>query len=89
MQGKGLTLVPVQDLTELEQMVLRALPSLVLVDADSTGAQGLAVCTRLKADPYTAIAPLVAVIGRHVTERVKQWFGAWADEVVTPLFEPS
>jgi diguanylate cyclase (GGDEF)-like protein len=89
MQGKGLTVVPVHDATELEQMVLRALPSLVLVDADSTGAQGLALCARLKADPYTAIAPLVAVAGRHVTERVQEWFGAGADEVVTPLFEPN
>ncbi|MGH7538240.1 MAG: hypothetical protein ACREMF_06375, partial [Gemmatimonadales bacterium] len=71
MHGKGLTLVPVSDPAELEQMVLRALPSLVLVDADSTGAQGLAACARLKADPYTAIAPLVAVAGRHVTQRVK------------------
>ncbi len=89
MNGKGLTVVPVHDATELEQMVLRALPSLVLVDADSTGAEGLALCTRIKADPYTAIAPLVVVAGRHVTERVQEWFSAGADEVVTPLFEPN
>lgn len=89
MNGKGLTVIPVHDATELEQMVLRALPSLVLVDADSTGAEGLALCTRIKADPYTAIAPLVAVAGRHVTERVQEWFSAGADEVVTPLFEPN
>ena len=89
MRGKGLTVVPVHDPAELEQMVLRALPTLVLVDADSTGAQGLALSSRLKADPYMAIAPLVAVTGRHVTERVQEWFGAGADEVVTPLFEPT
>jgi GGDEF domain-containing protein len=88
MQGRGLRLSCVRDPAELEQMVLRALPALVLVDADSTGADGLALCGRLKADPYTAIAPLVALSGRHATEHVRAWFAAGADEVVTPLFEP-
>jgi diguanylate cyclase (GGDEF)-like protein len=89
MQGKGKTLIPVHDAAELEQMVLRALPALVLVDADSTGSTGLEVCRRLKQDPFTAIAPLVATSGRHQTERVMEWFGAGADEVVTPLLEPA
>ena len=89
MQQSGKQPIPVHDPVELEQMVLRALPSLVLVDADSTGAQGLEACRRLKVDPYTAIVPLVAVTGRHVTERVMEWFSAGADEVVTPLFESS
>lgn len=89
MQQNGKQSIPVHDPAELEQMVLRALPSLVLVDADSTGAQGLDACRRLKVDPYTAIVPLVAVTGRHVTERVMEWFSAGADEVVTPLFESS
>jgi len=89
MQQSGKQPIPVHDPVELEQMVLRALPSLVLVDADSTGAQGLDACRRLKVDPYTAIVPLVAVTGRHVTERVMEWFSAGADEVVTPLFESS
>lgn len=89
MQGSGRTLVPVHDPIELEQMVLRALPSLVLVDADATGARGLELCRRLKTDPFTAIAPLVAVSGRHTTARVMEWFSAGADEVITPLLEPS
>ncbi len=89
MEKSGKQPIPVHDPVELEQMVLRALPSLVLVDADSTGSQGLDACRRLKVDPYTAIVPLVAVTGRHVTERVMEWFSAGADEVVTPLFESS
>ena len=87
--GKGLTVVPVHEPAVVEQMVLRALPSLVLVDVDATGAQGLELCRRLKADPYTAIVPLAAVAGRHTTDRVGEWFGAGADEVITPLFESS
>jgi len=84
--GKGLTIVPVPDPTLLEQMVLRSLPSLVVIDADG-GKQGLELCARLKADSYAAIVPLAAVSGRHATDQVEAWFQAGADEVITPLFE--
>jgi len=86
--GKGLTVILLQDPGEVEQRVLRSLPQLVVVDADGHEAQGMQLCTRLKADPYTAIVPLAAVAGRHATDRVQAWFAAGADEVLTPLFEP-
>jgi len=86
--GKGLTIIPLREPVEVEQRVLRSLPQLVVVDADGHEAQGIQLCSRLKADPYTAIVPLAAVAGRHVTDRVQEWFAAGADEVLTPLFEP-
>ena len=86
--ARGLTVVPVNDPTTLTQMVLRALPAMVLIDVDATGAMGLELCQQLKGDPYTAIVPLAAWAGRHATELVQRWFGAGADEVITPLFEP-
>jgi len=87
--GRGLEVVPLVEPADVEQRVLRALPQLVLIDADGAGAAGLALCRRLKADPYTAIVPLAAVASRHATERVREWFEAGADEVITSLFEPS
>src|SRR5881409_1303447 len=69
-------------------MVLRSLPSIVVIDADG-GKQGLELCARLKADSYAAIVPLAAVSGRHATDQVEAWFQAGADEVITPLFEPA
>ena len=86
--GKSAGLVHVSDPAVVQQMVLRALPLLVLVDADSDGPTSLELCARLKGDPYTAIVPLAAVAGRHVTDRVREWFAAGADEVLTPLLEP-
>ena len=86
--GKGLTIIPLREPAEVEQRVLRSRPQLVVVDADGHEAQGIQLCSRLKADPYTAIVPLAAVAGRHVTDRVQEWFAAGADEVLTPLFEP-
>jgi diguanylate cyclase (GGDEF)-like protein len=87
-EEKHFTLVPVSDPAVILQMVMRALPLLVLVDADAGGTVTLELCAKLKADPYTAIVPLAAVAGRHATERVHEWFAAGADEVITPLFEP-
>jgi diguanylate cyclase (GGDEF)-like protein len=72
----------------VEERVLRALPTLVVVDADSAGEEGMELCSRLKGDPYTAIVPLAVVINRHATDAVRRWFAAGADEVITPLFEP-
>jgi GGDEF domain-containing protein len=86
--GKGLPVDTVPQAAAVEERVLRALPMLVVVDADSAGDEGLALCARLKADPYTAIVPLAAVTNRHATDVVRSWFGAGADEVITPLFEP-
>jgi len=87
--GKGLTIIPVPDPAALQEMVLRSLPQLVVIDADATGATGLELCARLKSDSYSAIVPLAAVITRHTTNGVKSWFAAGADEVITPLFEPA
>ena len=86
-EGRGLTIVRVHDAAVLEEMVLRSLPSLVAIDADGSGAAGLALCKQLKADSYSAIVPLAAVATRHTTNGVKSWFAAGADEVITPAFE--
>src|SRR6266699_1200907 len=86
--GKGLTIVPVPDPADVEQRVLRSLPQLVVIDADG-GPQGLALCARLKADSYSAIVPLAVLTSRHTTDRVQEWFTAGADEVISPLFEPT
>jgi GGDEF domain-containing protein len=85
--GKGLTIIPVPDPVEVEQMVRRSLPRLVVIDAEG-GPLGFELCSRLKADSYSAIVPLAVLASRHTTERVQQWFAAGADEVITGLFEP-
>ncbi len=87
-EGRGLTVVPVHEPAAAEELVLRSLPALVVIDADGSGAAGLELCARLKSDSYSAIVPLAAVATRHTTDAAKRWFAAGADEVITPLFEP-
>jgi len=81
-------IVTLGDPGEVEQRVLRARPALVLIDADGQSGDGVALCRRLKGDPYTAVVPLAAIASRHATEQVRGWFAAGADEVITALFEP-
>jgi len=73
----------------VEERVLRGLPTLVVIDADSAGDEGMQLCARLKGDAYTAIVPL-AVCDQIATRRTPCGSGSprGADEVITPLFEP-
>src|SRR5881394_3218186 len=86
--GKGWPIIPLPQAGGVEERVLRAPPTLVVIDAESAGDAGMQRCAKLKSDAYTAIVPLVVVTSRHATDTVRKWFAAGADEVITPLFEP-
>src|SRR5262249_59862896 len=86
--GNGWPIISLADAAAVEERVLRAPPSLVVIDAESAGDDGMKLCARLKSDAYTAIVPLAVVTNRHATDAVRKWFAAGADEGITPLFEP-
>ena len=86
--GKAMPVISLPEASGVEERVLRLPPTLVVVDADSAGEEGMQLCARLKGDAYTAIVPLAVVTNRHATDTVRRWFAAGADEVITPLFEP-
>ena len=86
--GKGFPSVIVADSAEIEDMTLRTLPAMVLVDGNGDNSGGLRLTQRLKSDPYTAIVPIAFLEDAHVERRVHEAFRAGADEVITPLFDP-
>jgi GGDEF domain-containing protein len=86
-QDKGLPLVNHVHRAAIETMAVRNPPVLVIIDADGAGEEGLQLCRKLKADPYTAVVPVVFVAGNHVSQLVGEWFQSGADEVITPLYE--
>ncbi len=86
--GKGFPSIAVDDAAQIEQMTLRALPAMVLVDGDGAPSEGRALCQRLKADPYTAIVPVAFLVDDHGDANVHAAFRAGADEVLTPIFDP-
>jgi GGDEF domain-containing protein len=73
---------------EIEGMVLRGHPCVLFVDAEQTGAAGLELIRRLKADAFTGITPVVALVTDHDSAAVRRWFDAGADEVLTGYFSP-
>lgn len=89
MNGKAYPLIHLRNRSDAVAVALRSPPLLIVVDADAAGPEGPALCRALKDDPYTAIVPVAFLSGRHAAERVRDWFAAGADEVITPLFEPS
>ena len=86
--GKGFPSVALGDAAQIESMTLRTLPALLLVDGNGDSSHGLALCRRLKADPYSAIVPVAFLEDAHIENRVHDAFRAGADEVLTPIFDP-
>lgn len=87
--GKGYPVIRIQDVASVEAAARRRLPVLIVIDGDAAGADALALCRTLKADPYTAVVPVALISKRHAAPVVQAWFEAGADEVLTPLFEPA
>lgn len=87
--GKGLAAVAMDDAAQIESVTLRTLPALVLVDGNGDATRGLALTRTLKSDPYTAIVPVAFLESAHDERRVHEAFAAGADEVLSPVFDPT
>ena len=74
---------------EIHAIVLRGHPSMLFVDADASGNDGLELVRRLKSDAFTAIVPVTAIFATHEAAQVQEWFAAGTDEVLTGLFPPA
>ncbi len=85
-ESRDLPLQVLPDAAEVHSIILRGFPAFLFVDADATGADGVALVRRLKRDAFTAIVPVVMLSGRHDPDRVESWFAAGTDEVITSLF---
>ncbi|HXI22011.1 MAG TPA: diguanylate cyclase [Gemmatimonadales bacterium] len=88
-EARELPLLALSDPAEVQAIILRGFPCFLFVEADGTGAAGLALVRTLKSDAFTAIVPVVLLSGRHDPAQVESWFAAGTDEVVTSLFSPA
>lgn len=83
---QALTIREYASADEIEGIILRGHPGILIVDADSAGHTGLELVARLKGDAFTAIIPVTALIATHEPSAVDAWFRAGADEVLTGMF---
>ncbi|MEO6067500.1 MAG: diguanylate cyclase [Gemmatimonadales bacterium] len=72
---------------DVDQQLLRGARAYVVLDGSAGTTVVAEVIRRLKADPYTAVAPLVLLLPRHETAEIAGFFDAGADEVLTPLLD--
>jgi GGDEF domain-containing protein len=87
-QSKAFPLVTLRSPDEVESIILRGHPSLLVLEAPGAPGSALPMVRRIKSDPFTAIVPVTVLAGPHDPERVQAWFDAGADEVITELFPP-
>ncbi len=88
-QSKAFPLITLKAPDEVESIVLRGHPSLLVLEATGAPGAGLSMVRRIKSDAFTAIVPVTILAGPHDPDRVQAWFEAGADEVITELFPPA
>ncbi len=85
-QQQALPLKPFRVADEVEAIILRGHPGILVVNGDASGSEGVELVARLKSDAFTAIVPVTTLISNHEPAAVEAWFRAGADEVLTGLF---
>ena len=85
-EAQGFPVTVLSDPAEVSAIILRGAPSLLFIDADRMGPEGLELVRELKRDAFTAIIPITMLSESHHPERVNAWFQAGTDEVITGMF---
>jgi GGDEF domain-containing protein len=70
-------------------LVLRGRGAVVVIDERSRRQAGAGLVARLKADASTAIVPIMVLSHLHDSGQIVAWYEAGADEVLSPLVDPS
>ena len=68
---------------EVEQSLDRGIVELLLIDADHGFETSADLCTRLKADPFNSVVPIVFVSREHRMEEIATAFERGADEFLS------
>ena len=87
--GHSFPLLVFSQADDVESIVLRGHPCMLFVDGDHSGQEGMGLIRRLKGDAFTAIVPVMTLVGTHHPDQVQAWFSAGSDEVITALFTPA
>ena len=87
--GREFPVSPLDEPAEVEAIVMRGHPCLIVLDGEHTGQTGRSLVARLKADPFSAIVPVIVLEGRHDPALTQDWFAAGADEILTAIFPPA
>jgi diguanylate cyclase (GGDEF)-like protein len=88
-ENKGFPLLVLDRREDVESIVLRGHPSLLLVNGERMADSALEMVAAIKADPFSAIVPVTVLEGAHDQQALQAWFAAGADEILTAVFPPA
>jgi two-component system cell cycle response regulator len=71
------------------ELAMQLPPDLILLDVDLPGADGFAVCERLKGEPLTASIPIVFLTAAGASEHKVRGLDRGGTDYITKPFDPS
>jgi diguanylate cyclase (GGDEF)-like protein/PAS domain S-box-containing protein len=87
--GETLDFISCSDGEQAVQLARTAQPDLILLDVHLPRCDGFQVCTQLKADPATAMIPVVFLTGASSTEEKLQGLELGAQDYIVKPFDPA
>ena len=88
-EARDLTIELHPEASDVATLILRGRGVLAFIDEASRHRDGVGLVQQLKGDPSTAIVPVTILTGRHDPGVIVEWYEAGADEVLSPLLDPS
>jgi diguanylate cyclase (GGDEF)-like protein len=88
-EARRFPLQVLDDPSLVEAIILRGHPCLLFVNAELAGAHAAKMVQDLKSDPFTAIVPVLVLLGPHDPDQTTRWFSAGADEILSSVFPPA
>jgi diguanylate cyclase (GGDEF)-like protein len=88
-KAKQFPLHALDDAAEVLAIILRGHPCLLFVNADQSVPQAQRLVQELKGDPFTAIVPVLVLLGPHDPDQITRWFAVGADEILSSVFPPA
>lgn len=88
-EARGYPYLVLEDPAEVEAIILRGHPCLLFLHAEHAGPAALRLVQDLKNDPFTAIVPVLVLLGQPDNDQISQWFSAGADEILSGVFPPA
>jgi PleD family two-component response regulator len=81
----GYEIIGLASVPDVIARVSRAYPAVIVLDGSDPAEDALDLCRRIKAEPFTAVVPVVMYVAGGTPETAAAALEAGADEVLTPV----
>jgi diguanylate cyclase (GGDEF)-like protein len=82
LSGEGFVVAVFDTATALLERCRAELPDLIMMDVEMPGLNGFTACSRLRAEPGTALLPIIMITGHDDTESINRAYAAGATDFI-------